>query len=435
MVKITIYGGGAEIGGNKILIEDRGARIFLDFGISLSSRSRYYSDPYVSPRSESALIKLGIIPKLEGLYKWDREHRFDAIIISHAHIDHYGYISLVNRGIPVYCGETSKRIINVLSTIRKAGIESDYSGLIFNTFSTGKKLNINGINVKPVHVDHSIPGSYGLIIETPDHVIAYTGDLRLHGRNSSLTRDFIREASRSGVDILLSEATNLVDATPSSENEVEEKVTDIMDRSKGLIAAIFSPTDTDRLTSFYNASIHSNRKLVLSARQAYLLKSLSRDKNLRLPRLDDKHIAVYKRRKKKYEDWEEEVFDETEVVGIDDIARGQARYAVVAPLPDIEALLDLKVEGGAYIYSSSEPFNEEMELDMERLVNWLNQIGMVQYNVHVSGHIMPLELKELVDEIKPKIILPIHTENQLLFSKFISGYKVIEVTNGSSLTF
>ena len=34
MVTLTFYGGINEIGGNKVLLEDNGTRIFLDFGMS-----------------------------------------------------------------------------------------------------------------------------------------------------------------------------------------------------------------------------------------------------------------------------------------------------------------------------------------------------------------------------------------------------------------
>jgi len=37
MTKLTFYGGVNEIGGNKILLEDSGTKIFLDFGMSLNS--------------------------------------------------------------------------------------------------------------------------------------------------------------------------------------------------------------------------------------------------------------------------------------------------------------------------------------------------------------------------------------------------------------
>ena len=32
MVSLTFYGGAGEIGGNKILLEDKDAKIYLDFG-------------------------------------------------------------------------------------------------------------------------------------------------------------------------------------------------------------------------------------------------------------------------------------------------------------------------------------------------------------------------------------------------------------------
>jgi ribonuclease J len=62
-----------------------------------------------------------------------------------------------------------------------------------------------------------------------------------------------------------------------------------------------------------------------------------------------------------------------------------------------------------------------MEIDYERLVNWLNHYGLPQYHVHVSGHIMPLRLKAVLKKINPKKIFPIHTENSELFKKFIDN--------------
>ena len=36
MTKLTFYGAVNEIGGNKILLEDNGTKLFLDFGMSLA---------------------------------------------------------------------------------------------------------------------------------------------------------------------------------------------------------------------------------------------------------------------------------------------------------------------------------------------------------------------------------------------------------------
>ena len=40
------------------------------------------------------LLKLGVLPNVDGLYTWDTP-LFDAVIISHAHIDHYGLLKYI----------------------------------------------------------------------------------------------------------------------------------------------------------------------------------------------------------------------------------------------------------------------------------------------------------------------------------------------------
>jgi len=55
---------------------------------------------------------------------------------------------------------------------------------------------------------------------------------------------------------------------------------------------------------------------------------------------------------------------------------------------------------------------------MERLVKWLDYYGMPLYHIHVSGHIMPQQLRGLVSKIGAKRVVPIHTEHPELFVKF-----------------
>ncbi len=62
-----------------------------------------------------------------------------------------------------------------------------------------------------------------------------------------------------------------------------------------------------------------------------------------------------------------------------------------------------------------------MELDYERLVNWLSHYGLPQYHVHVSGHMMPLQLKAALMKMNAKRIFPVHTENAELFKKFMGN--------------
>jgi len=73
MTSLTFYGGVDEIGGNKILLEDRDIRIFLDFGMSFSQSGRYFSE-FLNPRKCNGVldfIKTRLLPDLPGLYRLD----------------------------------------------------------------------------------------------------------------------------------------------------------------------------------------------------------------------------------------------------------------------------------------------------------------------------------------------------------------------------
>jgi ribonuclease J len=52
---ITFYGGVHEIGGNKFLIEDKGRKIFLDFGMQMGKVNQYFRE-FVNPRTCNGAI-------------------------------------------------------------------------------------------------------------------------------------------------------------------------------------------------------------------------------------------------------------------------------------------------------------------------------------------------------------------------------------------
>jgi ribonuclease J len=64
LASLTFYGGIGEIGGNKILLEDKGTRVFLDFGMSFGRKGDFYEE-YLQPRTNNGLrdlIELGVTP-------------------------------------------------------------------------------------------------------------------------------------------------------------------------------------------------------------------------------------------------------------------------------------------------------------------------------------------------------------------------------------
>ena len=118
LTKLTFYGGVAEVGGNKVLLEDGDTRIFLDFGMSFAIKKQYYS-AYLAPKSEKELMDLEILPEIQGIYRFDdSEESVSGVFLSHSHMDHSGHISFLKRSIPIYCGETAALILDVIRDTR-----------------------------------------------------------------------------------------------------------------------------------------------------------------------------------------------------------------------------------------------------------------------------------------------------------------------------
>ena len=435
MVKLTFYGGVNEVGGNKILLEDRDTKIFLDFGMSFAKKRKYYHEPFLAPRSEKGLLELGILPDIKGIYEFDEfAPTIDAVFLTHSHMDHSAYVSFIDRQIPVYCGETTNLILDVFSNIRIKNFETDMSGIHFETFRHGKKIKLKDLEVEVCHVDHSTPGSYAFIIHTSSGSIVYTGDYRLTGTRPDLTRDFIRRLEEIKPDVFITEATNIVGAEISSEREVRYKLNRIVKSTSKLVLANFACADIDRLRTFYEVAKTNDRVLAVSLKQAYLLNQLRKDKKLEIPDVTkDKNIVAYRKGKKTLYEWEKVIMNRVDVKDSSQIKEMQDKVILVMSFWDLQELVDIKPEkGSCYVLSSSEPFNEEQEIEFEKMMNWLDHFGLPEYHTHVSGHILPHELRWVINKVKPKKIIPIHTERPWMFKKFVEG-KVLIPRYGKSI--
>jgi len=57
-------------------------------------------------------------------------------------------------------------------------------------------------------------------------------------------------------------------------------------------------------------------------------------------------------------------------------------------------------------------------VDEARTNNWIERFGMVKVHAHCSGHASSVDLNYILDQIKPKLIIPIHTEHPEFFRTF-----------------
>lgn len=115
------------------------------------------------------------------------------------------------------------------------------------------------------------------------------------------------------------------------------------------------------------------------------------------------------------------------------------KYVLMFSYWDSNELFDLipenKPHKTRYIRASTEPFNDEMALDEQKFVNWLDHFNIdfdhelnnkgqkIFHARHVSGHLSQPEIVELVNLLVPKKIIPVHTMNPTLFQQLF-GDKV-----------
>ena len=217
-----------------------------------------------------------------------------------------------------------------------------------------------------------------------------------------MTLDFAAKAKETKPVALVTEATNMTGAFVSSEREVENRLHDIVGQAGDIVLAEFAYVDVDRLNSFFRVAKKSGRCLAVSLKQAYLLDSLRADRGLNVLDLDDEGILIFRKSKATNYNWEKRIMGRypDKIKNAFEVSNQQCKVVLALSLYDLEELVEIHSEAGrCYVLSAYEPFNEDNEIDFDRLVNWLGHYGLPQYHVHVSDHIMPFQLKSILEEI------------------------------------
>jgi len=59
-----------------------------------------------------------------------------------------------------------------------------------------------------------------------------------------------------------------------------------------------------------------------------------------------------------------------------------------------------------------------MVISFDRLLNWLASYGIRRYHeIHCSGYCQKKDLKRIVEEVNPEILIPVHTEHPELVER------------------
>lgn len=410
-MKITIHRGSKQIGGTCIELATENTRIILDAGQVL---------PPLNGKNSTQLPEL---PKVKGLYKDDRCD-VDAVLFSHYHGDHVGLIERIHPDIPIYMGEATAKVLNMISQFVSARPSVQPTGY----FTSGKPFQIADFSVTPYLVDHSAYDAYAFVIHAEDKCVVYTGDLRMHGKKAKATRYFLKHLPQR-VDALLMEGTMMSrNGEPmETEEQIEQQAYEFMKQNKRPVFVMQSAVNIDRLVGMYRAARHSNRLFVMDIFTANIVGELGGTipnpfsfKNVRVfypyfltqRMFKGEDSAVWMKRFSRFKITREELGARQDYCML-------VRDTMLSDLRHINNTM-----GAGFIYSLWGGYLQSKR--MQRLMQYAAKMDMEVIHLHTSGHADLTTLHKLVTACNPKKVIPIHTECPERYSSEFNNVEILQ---------
>jgi ribonuclease J len=399
-MKVTIHKGSQEIGGTCIQLSSGKTSILLDAGLPLNPDSK--------PVDLSSLS-------------------VDALLVSHPHQDHFGLMATLPPGTPVYIGKLARSLIDA----PRVFLGEDKYALDFHDFKAWHPFTIGDLTVTPYLVDHSATDAYAFLIEAEGKRLFYSGDLRSHGRKGILFENLVKRPIRD-IDILFLEGTMLHRSNDQfpDETAVEDTIFQTIRDQKNISFLLASSQNIDRIVSAFRACKRAGKLLVIDIYTAWVLEQL-RQVTQNTPAMDWPEIRVFAR-------YSQDEILKTNPDYFGDFRKRLYRHRVMPKelRETPEAFLYFgKMSGFRFIdkfknaaapvnviYSQWLGYLDGSHLEYfgsDKISRYRSDPEINFIYAHSSGHAPLKDLQKLAAALKPKMLIPIHTEDAKGFrSKF-----------------
>jgi len=420
---LTIHRGTKGIGGSCVELRTGNSRILIDFGMPLvTEKKERFDSRSLARKSVEDLKKLKVLPNIKGLYK-NEEREIDAIVISHSHLDHYGFLSYVNQDIPIYMSQGAKELIDVTSIFITRKSDRINAKIIHSK----KFFHKGDFKITPYLVDHSAFDALAFLIESEGKRVFYSGDFRGHGRKSVLFDRMVRNPPKD-IDCLLMEGSMLGrdNLVYKDENAVQLRIEEILRTANNITFLFTSSQNIDRLVSAYKACLRTDSIFVIDIYTAFILDKL-KGVSKHIPQFDWKNIRI------KFLKYHADtlakagfrdllyIYNERK---IDMVEINQKKNKILMLARDNSVFPSIvkninEPKGSTIIYSMWERYlTKEFE-------QYCNQKGLIIEHVHTSGHATLEYLKVFSSALNPKALVPIHTFEAEEYPNLFNNVKIV----------
>ena len=452
-MEICTVGGYEQVGKNMTAVKVNDDVFIFDAGLFipgivelqeehlLEYTSRFRKGKPMQRYTEQKLREFGAIPDDRILDKLGWRNKVRAIIISHAHLDHVGgapYIANRYPQAPIYATPFTMKVLETILEDEKLRIKNklkvvqpDSSHIIKGKSGTYK--------IDFVHATHSTIQCIFPVLHTKEGSFFYALDLKFDnyptmGRPPNYKK--LKELGRRGVKVLVLDALySGTEKRPGGERIAQNLLEDAFSKLRGRNSAYFITTFSshiERLNNIVRFAEKTKRKIVFLGRS--LSKYVEAAAKVNLAPFKNK-VTIYKYRR------QVDAF-------LKKLDKERGKYFIVCTGHQAEenSILDRIVKGNTefnfksgdnLIFSSSiipVPVNI---LARERLDNKLRKMGVkLQTDVHVHGHGSREDMRDLLELLKPKHVIPAHgsLQQETPFIELAStqGYKFRETSHLSS---
>jgi len=412
-MEVCTVGGFEEVGKNMTAVKIGDDVIIFDAGLYLPAIIEVQEQEAQQELSEKKLRDIGGLPNDLVLDKLGWKDKVRAIIIGHAHLDHLGGIPYIAKRYPNAKILASPFTMAVLDTIlederiqikNKKQIVKENSSYIIK--GRTKKYKVEFINAT-----HSTIQCSFIALHTKEGIFFYALDFKLDNHpiiGPPTNYKKLKEIGRKGVKVLVVDSlySGTERKTPSeriARNMVEDALSSVRDRSSALLVTTFS-SHIARLKSIVDFGKKTKRKIIFLGRSLNkYVKSATTVKQCPF----SKDITLFKYRKQ-----------------VDSFLRKaekeRGKYLIVCTGHQAEpgSILDrivkdetpFKLKAGDNVIFSSSVIPAPVNINnREKMDKKLRKKGVrIQTDVHVSGHPGREDLRDLVEILKPRHIIPAH---------------------------